>query len=145
MIDTVVLACLDLAGHEVLCVRASGFGLGDAQAQVARNLQVGVQHLRVVFPDGRLLAQISRANPLATIPTPPSTSSEGIWTLQTHPKHLLRRYDWRPRALRIVLTAGFDSVTREKAPRRLERMVFELLQEWARGQHQIQINFTLRK
>ena len=25
-------------------------------------------------------------------PTSPSASSEGIWTLQIHPKHLLRRY-----------------------------------------------------
>ena len=31
------------------------------------------------------------------LPKAPSTSSEGIWTLQTHPKHLPRRYDWRPR------------------------------------------------
>ena len=28
----------------------------------------------------------------STHPRVPFTSSEGIWTLQTHPKHLLRRY-----------------------------------------------------
>ena len=38
-------------------------------------------------------------------PTPPSTSSEGIWTLQTKPQHLLRR----PRVRIQILQAIFGA------------------------------------
>ena len=49
-------------------------------------------------------------------PTPPSTSSEGIWTLQTHPKHLLRRYNWRPRVKLEPLLASPSQLAPLKDP-----------------------------
>ena len=38
----------------------------------------------------------------------PSTSSQGIWTLQTQPKHLLRRYDWISRDYTLMRSKWVD-------------------------------------
>ncbi|CAK9056746.1 unnamed protein product [Durusdinium trenchii] len=66
--DAAVLTCCDLAGQEVLRVRASESDLAwDTHKRIASDLQVGLPNLRLVLPDGRLLASICRTNPLATI------------------------------------------------------------------------------
>ena len=66
--DAAKLTCCDLAGHEVLQLRASESNLAwDTHKRIARDLQVNLQNLRLVLPDGQLLAAICRASPLATI------------------------------------------------------------------------------
>ena len=66
--DAASLTCWDLAGHEVLRLRAKGSALAvETHQRIAHDLQVSLSSLRVVLPDGQLLAAICRANPLATI------------------------------------------------------------------------------
>ena len=66
--DAAKLTCCDLAGHEVLQLTASESDLAwDTHKRIARDLQVNLQNLRLVLPDGQLLAAICRASPLATI------------------------------------------------------------------------------
>ena len=75
--DAWVLTCCDLAGHEVLRLRAKESDFAwDTHKRIASDLQVNLQSLRLVLPDGRLLASICRASPLATI----ADLSEGQWT-----------------------------------------------------------------
>ena len=66
--DAVAVTCWDLAGHEVLHLRVRGSDLAsDVHLRVVSNFKVIPQSLRVVLPDGQLLASTCRANPLATI------------------------------------------------------------------------------
>ena len=66
--DTAMLTCWDLAGHEVIRSKVSGSDLAlEIHKRMARELKVSLQRLRVVLPDGQLLASICRANPLVTI------------------------------------------------------------------------------
>jgi hypothetical protein len=62
------LTCLNLAGETVLQLNVCGCDLAwDTHKRIARDLNVKLQRLRVVLPDGRLLAQICVANPVATV------------------------------------------------------------------------------
>ena len=66
--DAVVLTCLDLAGHEVLQLRGKASDLAwETHKRIASDLRVSLPNLRVVLPDGQLLASMCRASPLATI------------------------------------------------------------------------------
>ena len=66
--DAWVLTCCDLAGHEVLGLRANESDLAwDTHKRIARDLQVNLQSLRLNLPDGQFLASICWASPLATI------------------------------------------------------------------------------
>ena len=66
--DGAVLTCWDLAGHEVLRLNAKESDLAwDTYKRIAHDLQASLPNLRLVLPDGRLLALICGANPLATI------------------------------------------------------------------------------
>ena len=66
--DAVVLTCLDLAGHEVLQLRGTASDLAwETHKRIASDLRVSLPNLRVVLPDGQLLASICRATPLATL------------------------------------------------------------------------------
>ena len=66
--DTAVLTCWDLAGHELLHLRAIESDLAcDIYKRIAHDLQVSLQSLRLVLSGGQLLASICRATPLATI------------------------------------------------------------------------------
>lgn len=62
------LTCSGLTGHEVLCVRAAPAALAlDVHKHIAHELNVQLQSLRVVLPNGQLLAAICRAHPLTTV------------------------------------------------------------------------------
>eukprot|EP00435_Cladocopium_sp_Y103_P031612 s3198_g8.t1 len=64
----VILTCLDLAGQEVLRLKAQGSDLAlDAKKRIADKLHISLQSLQVVLPDGDLLATICKATPLVTV------------------------------------------------------------------------------
>ena len=66
--DGAVLTCCDLAGHEVLRLRVNASDKAwDTHKRIVSDLQVNLQNLRLVLPDGQLLASICRVSPLATI------------------------------------------------------------------------------
>ena len=67
--DTVViLTCVGLDGLEVLRLKAQRSDRAvDVCSRVARELNTNAQNLRLVLPDRRLLASISKANPFATL------------------------------------------------------------------------------
>ena len=62
------LTCSNLAGEVVLQLNVCGRDLAwDTHKRIARELNVKLQSLRVVLPDGRLLAQICATHPVATV------------------------------------------------------------------------------
>ena len=64
----VILTCVGLDGLEVLRLKAQRSDRAvDVCSHVARELNTSAQNLRLVLPDGSLLASISKANPLATL------------------------------------------------------------------------------
>ena len=64
----VILTCVGLDGLEVLRLKAqTSDRTVDVCSRVARELNTTVQNLRMVLPDARLLAAISKANPFATL------------------------------------------------------------------------------
>ena len=67
--DGVVLTCWDLAGRELLRLKAKESDLAWTRKRIANDLQVSLPNLRVALPDGQLLVSMCRAMPLATIAT----------------------------------------------------------------------------
>jgi hypothetical protein len=66
--DKNMLTGSNLAGHEMLRLSTSGSDLAwHTQKRIAHELLVNLRSLRVVLPDGRLLASVQSDNPLATI------------------------------------------------------------------------------
>ncbi|CAK9013383.1 unnamed protein product [Durusdinium trenchii] len=66
--DGAVLTCWDLAGHKALLLRGKASDLAwETHKRIASDLRVSLPNLRVVLPDGQLLASICRATPLATL------------------------------------------------------------------------------
>eukprot|EP00438_Fugacium_kawagutii_P027414 Skav212003 [mRNA] locus=scaffold304:157332:157943:+ [translate_table: standard] len=66
-LDATVL-CSNLAGEEVLRIAAEGAdSLWDLQKRIAHELKVSLPDLRLVLPDGQLLAPFCQANPAATV------------------------------------------------------------------------------
>ena len=66
--DAIMLSCSSLAGHEVLRLKALGGDLAwETHRRIAQELSISLPSLRLVLPDGALLASVCRANPLATI------------------------------------------------------------------------------
>ena len=64
----VILTCVGLDGLEVLRLKAQRSDRAvDVCSHVARELNTNAQSLRLVLPDGSLLASISKANPLSTL------------------------------------------------------------------------------
>ena len=64
----VIVTCVGLDGLEVLRLKAqTSDRTADVCSRVARELNTTVQNLRMVLPDARLLATISKANPSATL------------------------------------------------------------------------------
>ena len=66
--NEVILTCLDLAGQEVLRLKAQGSDLAlDAKKRIAEKLHISLQSLQLVLPDGELLATVCKATPLVTV------------------------------------------------------------------------------
>ena len=66
--DVVTLICSNLAGKELLCLKAAGFDLAmDTHRHIAHELKVDLRNLQVILPDGELLASLYQANPFATV------------------------------------------------------------------------------
>eukprot|EP00435_Cladocopium_sp_Y103_P028929 s186_g7.t1 len=66
--DAVMLTCSSLAGCEVFCLKALRSDLvAETHQRVARELAVPLRSLRVVLPGGRVLADVLRANPVASL------------------------------------------------------------------------------
>ena len=66
--DGAVLTCWDLAGHEVLRLKGEASDLAwETHKRIASDLRVSLPNLRVILPDGQLLASICRTTPLTTI------------------------------------------------------------------------------
>ena len=67
--DAISLTLSTLVGEEKLRIRnAQRFDLlWDLQKRIARELKTGVQRLRIVLPDGRLLSSACQANPVVTV------------------------------------------------------------------------------
>ena len=64
----VILTCVGLDGLEVLQLKAQRSDRAvDVCSRVARELNTNAQILRLVLPDGSLLASISKANPLSAL------------------------------------------------------------------------------
>jgi alpha-tubulin suppressor-like RCC1 family protein len=64
----VVLTCLGLAGEEVLRLNVINSELAwDTHKRIARELNFALARLRLVLPDGHLLAEVCRGNPVASI------------------------------------------------------------------------------
>ena len=62
--------CSGLTGEELLCLKVSrSDGAWETHQRIARELQVILERLRIVLPDGQLLAEFCRAHPEATIAT----------------------------------------------------------------------------
>ena len=66
--DQAVLTCWDLAGHAVFRLSANESDLAwDTHKRIANDLGVSLPNLRVLLPDGQLLASLCEAIPFATI------------------------------------------------------------------------------
>lgn len=66
--NEVILTCLDLAGQEVLRLKAQGSNLAlEAKKRIAEKLHISLQSLQLVLPDGELLATVCKATPLVTV------------------------------------------------------------------------------
>jgi hypothetical protein len=66
--DAVTLICSDLAGKEALYWKAPGSDSSwESHKHIAREMKVNLQNLRVVLPDGQLLANFCHANPASTL------------------------------------------------------------------------------
>ena len=65
--EGLILACWTLAGQEVLRFNASSDVAWYSHRRIAQELKVSLQSLRLILPDGQLLASICRANPKLTI------------------------------------------------------------------------------
>ena len=66
--DAIMLTCSDLAGHEALRLKALGGDLAwETHRHITQELSMSLSRLRLVLPDGGLLASVCRANPLTTI------------------------------------------------------------------------------
>ena len=66
--DGEVLTCCSVAGEEVLRLDARGSDLAwDSYKRISCKLNVPLQNLQVVLPDGELLVLLCRANPAATL------------------------------------------------------------------------------
>jgi len=66
--NEVILICLDLAGQEVLRLKAEGSDLAFGAAKgIAEKLHISPQSLQLVLPDGELLATVCKATPLVTV------------------------------------------------------------------------------
>jgi hypothetical protein len=66
--DAEVLTCYSVAGEEILRLDARGSDLvWDSYKRISCKLNVPLQNLQVVFPDGELLVPLCRANPAATL------------------------------------------------------------------------------
>jgi len=64
----VILTCVGLDGLEVLRLKAQRSDRAvDVCSRVARELNTNARNLRLVLPDRRLLASISKANTFATL------------------------------------------------------------------------------
>ncbi|CAL1174175.1 unnamed protein product [Cladocopium goreaui] len=66
--DAIAVTCSDLAGEEVVCLNAGVSDLAwNNHKAIARQLHECLQNLRLVLPDGQLLASVCRANPGITV------------------------------------------------------------------------------
>ena len=66
--DVVSILCSTLSGDDMLRLNAGWSDLAwDIYKSIARELNVNLQTLQVVLPDGQLLAKVCHANPEATI------------------------------------------------------------------------------
>eukprot|EP00435_Cladocopium_sp_Y103_P011108 s3661_g2.t2 len=66
--DAIVLTCSSLTGRELLCLKARGSDLAwDTHKRIACELNVYLQNLQAVLPDGQLLTSICRAHPVTTL------------------------------------------------------------------------------
>jgi hypothetical protein len=66
--DTLLLICSDLAGKEVLRLNAAGSDLCcETHKRIAREMKINLQRVRIVLPDGQLLASFCRKNPEVTM------------------------------------------------------------------------------
>lgn len=66
--DAEVLTCYSVAGEEILRLDARGSDLvWDSYKRISCKLNVPLQNLQVVFPDGELLVPLCRANPAARL------------------------------------------------------------------------------
>eukprot|EP00438_Fugacium_kawagutii_P018620 Skav221479 [mRNA] locus=scaffold2365:78538:78828:- [translate_table: standard] len=66
--DALTLVCSNLAGEEQLRLNVQGSDLvWETHKDLAIELKTSLQSLRVVMPDGQLLAKVCHANPGATI------------------------------------------------------------------------------
>ena len=66
--DAMLLTCSGLTGQETIRLRASPSDPAwNTQKRIARELQVPLQSLRVVIPDGQLLAAVCQAKPGASL------------------------------------------------------------------------------
>ena len=65
--DTLLLICSDLAGKEVPRLNAAGSDLcWESHKRIAREMKINLQRVRIVLPDGKLLASC-RKNPEVTM------------------------------------------------------------------------------
>lgn len=68
--DTLTLICSNMTGKEVLRLNVRGSDLlWETHKRIARAMKVNLQCLRVVLPNGDLLANFCRANLMATVDT----------------------------------------------------------------------------
>ena len=66
--EVLVLTCSGLTGEELLRLNASGSDLAwNTHKHIARELNLCLQDLRLVLPNGELLASVCRANPVVTL------------------------------------------------------------------------------
>ena len=66
--DFVTLTCSTLVGEEKLRWKVeSSDQAWEIQKHIAHHLQIGLQGIQVVLPDGRLLQSLCRTNPVATV------------------------------------------------------------------------------
>ena len=66
--DAMLLTCSDLTGEAVVCLSTAPRELAwGIHKRLARELKLPLQRLRVVLPDGLLLASVCRANPGASL------------------------------------------------------------------------------
>ena len=66
--DEIIVTCSSVAAQEVLRLNASASDLAwNTHQRIARELKVNLQNLRLILPEGDLLAPICRENPVATV------------------------------------------------------------------------------
>jgi len=77
--DAVILTCVGLDGMELLRLKAQKYDVVvDVSRRIARELNISVQSLRLVLPDGQLVASVIQANPKANLSDVISTGSRNV-------------------------------------------------------------------